>query len=329
MDYRFRPLWASPKWVGLGLLLIGGLVAVILTARRPAAQPIPLTGCGTEISLLRALAMVDPARLANELNRSVSLVAAGEFLMGSDSGRDDERPQHKVTLDAYLIDCFEVSNAQFAAFLAASQRAAPPYWSEQAYPSGQADFPVVGVSWDDADAYCKWVGKRLPTEAEWEKAARGLDGRTYPWGEDWDPSRANVYGYPGFPKGIGSAAPALSTWDQAWEFLRNSAPQSGLPALKPVGSYPGGISPYGLFDTVGNASEWVADWYNWGDYSGLPASNPRVTAPPWNHVVRGSPWYDPVGNAAWIQTMSRVAARSSSHDTRDPRIGFRCAKNAP
>lgn len=247
--------------------------------------------------------------------------------MGSNTGREDESPQHPVYLDAFEIDCFEVTNAQFRLFLRATNRLSPPYWTGQDYPAGQAGYPVVGVPWDDADAFCNWVGKRLPTEAEWEKAARGLDGRIYPWGNNWDPSRANVYLSSVSPATALSAGFSQSTWEQAWEFLRMTSTQPGLPALKPVGSYPKGESPFGMMDMAGNASEWVADWYNWSDYAGLPARNPRVLEPQWNHGVRGSPWYDPAGNVAWIQMMSRVSARSSSHQSHDPRIGFRCARS--
>ena len=112
------------------------------------------------------------------------LVPAGEFWMGSDDGNDDEKPRHRVDLDSYSIDRYEVTNALYKRFMEATARAAPRHWSRSDL-NGAAQ-PVVGVSWHDADAYCRWAGKRLPTEAEWEKAARGDDGRTYPWGERWE-----------------------------------------------------------------------------------------------------------------------------------------------
>ncbi len=328
MKDRPGPLTRIRGRIALGALALAcGIFGVYLVARLIGVQPASLSSCESAISQVRELAAVDRARLAEALIQSVSVVPAGEFPMGSDSGRADEKPEHSVYLDAFAIDCFEVTNAQFYPFVRTTNRLPPPYWSGQDYPTGQADYPVVGVPWDDADAYCRWVGKRLPTEAEWEKAARGLDGRTYPWGNVWDPSRANVYVLYGSLNASGPAA--LSVWDQAWDFLRTTPLQPDLPALKPVGSYPQGQSPFGLMDMVGNASEWVADWYNWGDYSGLPSSNPLGMGPPWNRSVRGSPWYDPVGTAAWVQTMSRVSARSSSHESRDPRIGFRCARSIP
>jgi formylglycine-generating enzyme required for sulfatase activity len=185
---------------------------------------------------------------------------------------------------------------------------------------------VVGVSWDNADAYCHWTGKRLPTEAEWEKACHGTDGRIYPWGNAWDLQRANV----------DVSAPTLSlatrvgseiAWDVAWQFLQTTPTGLGKPWLRTVGSYPDGESSYGVMDWVGNASEWVSDWYNWSDYSNIPTRNPRGLGPSWNHSLRGSPWHDPVGTATWIQSMSRCLARNSSHGSQDPRLGFRCARS--
>jgi formylglycine-generating enzyme required for sulfatase activity len=275
-------------------------------------------------------ATADAAALATSLDRSMARVDAGSFVMGSNSGRDDERPAHIVYLDAFAIDRFEVTNAQYARFLRASGRTSPRYWQQGTYPTGQAAFPVVGISWDDADAYCRWAGKRLPTEAEWEKACRGAGGRTYPWGQTWESSRANVF----IENGVGASMRGTSDesaetiWDVSWRLL-TEPPRQGQPALEPVGSHPDNASPYGVLDMIGNASEWIADWYNWGDYSKLPTRNPLVTSPPWNHVVRGSPWFDPVAVSEWVVLMSRCTARTSAHDTADPRIGFRCAAAMP
>ncbi len=239
--------------------------------------------------------------------------------MGSDNGRSDERPEHSVYLDAFEIDRFEVTNAQYQRYLQVAQRAAPKYWLGAEYPIGQTDYPVVGVSWEDADAYCQWIGRRLPTEAEWEKACRGIDGRTYPWGNTWDPAHGNVE--------VSRQSPWPMDWDQTWTLLRSAPSHSDERHLQPIGSYPDGASPYGVLDMSGNASEWVSDWYNWSDYRNLPTRNPRNLEPPWNHCLRGSSWFDPYGSTSWTPEMSRCAARNSSHETQDPRVGFRCARS--
>ncbi len=284
--------------------------------------PDPLVTETTRLRVLAAHGDIEP--LAQALDQSMVAVPAGEFTMGSNAGRDDERPPHAVYLDGFALDRYEATNAQYRRFLLATGARPPSYWTGAVYPPGQADYPVVGVSWDDADAYCRWAGKRLPTEAEWEKACRGTDGRTYPWGEMWEPGRANVDALGWAFGGASQDAAGSTAWDAAWARLA-LPPSSPGPALWPVGSHLDGASPYGILDMVGNASEWVADWYNWSDYSSLPARNPLVTGPPWNHSLRGSAWCDPVGSPTWTRALSRCAARNSAHETSDPRVGFRCA----
>jgi formylglycine-generating enzyme required for sulfatase activity len=265
------------------LLLAAAMLLLICSAGcrslPPTAAPDRLAA---EIATLRGLAAADEAiLLAEALDRAMVSIQAGEFIMGSDAGRDDERPAHRVYLDAYELDRYEVTNAQFRRFLLATGGRPPRYWIGDAYPAGQADYPVVGVSWDDASAYCGWAGKRLPTEAEWEKACRGTDGRLYPWGQAWEPKRANVdaAGW-NFGGATGDVA-AATIWDAAWVRL-TLPPGSAGPMLKPVGSHPDGAGPYGILDMVGNASEWAADWYNWADYSALP-----ITFPPSRNSCHG------------------------------------------
>jgi formylglycine-generating enzyme required for sulfatase activity len=211
-------------------------------------------------------------------------VPAGEFLMGSPSGEgdNDEHPQHTVYLDAYYIDKYEVTNAQYQAFVRATGHKEPyrsedwaqPYnWTNGMYPSDKADHPVVLVDWNDADAYCRWAGKRLPTEAEWEKAARGTDGRKYPWG-NWGPSS----GLLNFNTNVG----------------KTSA----------VGSYPSGASPYGALDMAGNVWEWCADWYDANYYGNSLKSNPTGANTRSYRVLRGGSWGTypstvPAANRGW------------------------------
>jgi iron(II)-dependent oxidoreductase len=237
------------------------------------------------------------------------VVPAGWFEMGSDAGGPDERPVRRVYLDAYEIDRFEVTNAEYRAFVLSTGIAAPRYWTGRDYPAGTGTEPVVGVGWRDACAYCAWTGGRLPTEAEWERACRGGEGSTYPWGDVWAPSRANV-----------EAAPSATHVEDAWGLLVVEA--LGAPGLRPVGSLPSDESACGVSDMAGNASEWVADWYDPNAYAGLPARDPVGAGPEWNHVVRGGAW---LVLGAPAET-SRCSARNASHSYDDPRVGFRCAR---
>lgn len=308
------------KWIIFFLTLVVGLLGIYLTSRLIFSEVCTNGYYQDEIKLIRQLAAVDDPALAELLEADVIYIQVGEFIMGSDNARNDESPQKLVYLDAFEIDRFEVTNLQYWLFLQATVRKAPPYWSENKYLAGQADHPVVGVSWEDANAYCQWAGKRLPTEAEWEKACRGVDGQIYPWGDRWDRKRANIFVS---EQPSGSVLP----WDTVWQYLRAPITGLGKPELRPVGSYGSGSSPYGVMDLVGNASEWVSDWYNWSDYSEMPVTNPIGLGPAWNHSLRGSAWYDAVGRASWIEFISRCSARNSSHASLDPRIGFRCARS--
>lgn len=159
-------------------------------------------------------------------------VEPGEFVMGSADGFEYERPRNILHLKGFYIDKYEVTNKQYKIFIDAIGHPAPLHWRKAVYPSGQDNFPVVNVSYYDAEKYARWTGKRLPTEQEWEKAARGNDGRIYPWGNDWKNKVANV-------------KPTLGLW-------------SG-PLV--IGSYPGGASPSGCFDMAGNVWEWTSSWF--------------------------------------------------------------------
>lgn len=255
---------------------------------------------------------------ATVLDRQMVPIPEGEFIMGSNDGELNERPCRLIYLDAFMLDKFEVTNIQYKRFIDATNKNPPRYWTNRDFPKGQPYFPVVGVSWDDALAYCKSVGKRLPTEAEWEKACRGTDGRTYPWGNDWNPRLANV--------GLNQVDKWPITFDSAWQLLQMTEADSGFPSLQPIGSFPNSGSLYGIFDLVGNASEWVADWYNWNGYWDLPLVNPVGLGPSWNRSLRGSGWFDRLGQEDQVSYLSRCSTRNSSHSYDDPRLGFRCAR---
>jgi len=245
-------------------------------------------------------------------------VPAGEFIMGSDKGHRDEQPVHTVYLDAFYIDRTEVSNAQFAQFLneQSNQQEGGVTWLDigawhclitesggQYQPkSGYEDHPVIEVSWYGAEAYCQWAGNRLPTEAEWEKAARGTDGRTYPWGNTFDGSKGNF-------------CDKNCTYDH-----KDPSMDDGYARTAPVGSYPAGGSPYGALDMAGNVWEWVADWYDGGYYAASPESNPKGPASGDSRVIRGGSYSNNEANV-------RAAYRGSfAPDVPYSWVGFRCAR---
>ena len=189
-------------------------------------------------------------------------IKGGTFQMGSAQGDPDERPPHDVTVADFQMDRFEVTNALFDAFVQATgyqteneKAGKPQTWRTFSTPDTM-DNPVVMVTWADANAYCQWAGKRLPTEAEWEYAARGTDGRIYPWGNDYDPSKFN-----------GKA--------------------SGIHGTVHVGSYPSGESAFGIDDMAGNVWEWTADWYQ-----AYPGGAPSQFYGEKFRVTRGGGWFD-------------------------------------
>ncbi len=218
------------------------------------------------------------------------LIPAGEFRMGSDAGEPDEEPVHEVYIDAFYMDVYEVTNALYRKFMDATGHKTPKYWDDPRY--NAPDQPVVGVNWHDAMAYCKWADKRLPTEAEWEKAARGgLAGKIYPWGDD-------------IPRGREADSGA------------GGNQQSG--AL-PVGSFVS--NGYGLHDMDGNAWEWCADWDGEAYYAESPDRNPTGPSSRKTRVMRGGSWF------ANVYTPLSVSYRYSYNpkNTSDL-IGFRCVK---
>ncbi len=222
------------------------------------------------------------------ISRPTALVPAGWFIMGENDGRRSNQPQRRVYLDAFIIHVTEITQDDFTSFVNATGYQAQDWDAIDL--EGKGDLPMVNTLWKDADAYCRWLGKRLPTEAEWEKAARGEDGRRYPWGNDWDRKKANTV-------------------------------ENGAGAVLPAGSFPAGASPYGVLDMAGNAAEWVSDYYDPDYYSYGPDLNPSGPKKVLDHVLRGGS-YD--SSAAQATTFFR----DSSHSARpNPRAGFRCARS--
>ena len=221
------------------------------------------------------------------------LVPAGEFAMGSDTWGPATRPSRLVHLDAFYIDKYEVTNSQFGAYVQVTGAAGAWHLGDSSFEDNPLK-PRIGVTWSDARDYCEWAGMRLPTEAEWEKAARGTDGRAYPWGEGIDDTRAV---YDRYGRGI-------------------------KPYTEVVGSFPSGASPYGALDMTGNVSEWVGDWYSESYYQSAPNSGPMGPGEGVERVFRGGGWND----AGTLQTYERGHA---DPDVRFQSIGIRCSRSFP
>lgn len=296
--------------------------------------PHPATWLSTPAVLCLTLFMMEPDGLkAAEPGTGVAYVPAGEFLMGTPEaggGLSDERPQRKIFLNAYWIDLHEVTNRDYLRFIEATGHPAPAHeqaaltlWEEGRPFPGSDEHPVVNVSWNEAVAYCRWAGTRLPTEAEWEKAARGTDGRRYPWGNEWDLTLANSAS---FWAGRTVEFRGGQEWQAFWVKGEGAriAEREGLNGevlTLPVGRFSKGKSPYGLVDMAGNVSEWVADFYNPYYYLQGPLSDPPGPAPTILKTIRGGSWLKPT-----------ISLRTSDRDFGQPDsrltgVGFRCARD--
>jgi formylglycine-generating enzyme required for sulfatase activity len=220
-------------------------------------------------------------------------VPGGKFILGDDTRHADEGPMQEWSVDAFYIDRTEVTNDAYYAYVKATGAEPPVHWQGPAPPPQLGKHPVTYVSWYDARDYCAWRGKRLPTEFEWEKAARGTDGLKFPWGDIFDPSVANT-------------------------------PQSHIGHTTPVGSFPAGASPYGALDMAGNVWEWTDSWYL--PYPGNKRSNPNYGQ--LYRIVRGGSWFDCEFYRCGISapTFNRgFFIANTKNDT----FGFRCALSAP
>lgn len=298
--------------------------ATVTATSTPSATTSPTTPPPTPqqplLPIVTATPTLQPSFIGSDGVEMV-LVPAGEFIMGStqndvttadalcrqsktDCRASDfinEIPQHTVYVSSFYIDVTEITNDQYRACVNA-RVCMPPSDADtpdNRYQVGNyydlsryGNYPVVRIRWEDAHTYCEWVGERLPTEAEWEKAARGTDGRVYPWGNNFDSRKANTQ---------------ESSGDQ----------------VKPIGSYPDGHSPYGVYDMAGNVWEYVADYYNETYYQNAPNLDPQGPASGSIHVLRGGSYSD-------YQEYARVANRGvpKAKDLRSGFRGFRCAQPA-
>ena len=317
--HRFREGFSKNRaWILAGLILIAGLGLIGLLVITPllsnafkkspdqsigAQTATALSAMETQIadlSMTSTAVTVLPARITDDYEVEMVLVPAGAFEMGSQDVGYNENLVHTVTLDDYYIDKYEVTNELYAQCVEDGECLQPSSFDSYALASYYGnpefdDYPVIYVSWEQANTFCQWRGVRLPSEAEWEKAARGTDGRTYPWGEGIDCTKANFRDESGF-------CVSYMSW-------------------KPVGSYPDGASPYGALDMAGNVWEWVADWYDDDYYSISPSENPAGPASGKYRVLRGGSWSN---DANYVRTAYRFRHKPYGAWNGS---GFRCARS--
>ena len=221
----------------------------------------------------------------------MALIPGGKFIMGSNERWDDEAPEHIESVNKFYMDLYEVTNADYKKFTYDTKRETPYHWPNGEIPDNKNNYPVIYVNWYDADEYCKWKGKRLPTEQEWEKAARGKSGNIYPWGNTWTIDKSNH-------------------------------PYKGSIGTEPVGSYPNGKSPYGLYDMSGNVWEWVDSFY-------LPHPGNNINRGEYGkdkRVLKGGSWFDCLSYGCGLS--SPTFNRSFfTPEVKNNSFGFRCAKS--
>ncbi len=283
----------------IGILLTSGLIRSLPIIKYYLAVPTPTITFVPSVTIPALIETVTielpntstitalPTEIIDANGVKMVLVSAGEFIMGAENGASNELPVHKVYLNSFYIDKTEVTNAMYK--LCVDTRVCSLPSNEEFYrKANYIDYPVVYVSWNDAKKYCEWAGQRLPTEAEWEKAARGTDGRTYPWGNGIDCRKAN-YG-------------------------------SCFGSMRSVGFYTDVPSPYGALDMVGNAWEWVSDWYGELYYANSPYENPQGPIDGEFHSLRGGSWET---SAAGVSSFNR-GYENKPLDYSNYKIGFRC-----
>jgi formylglycine-generating enzyme required for sulfatase activity len=268
-------------------------------------QPPPPTSLPTEITDAKGVVM--------------RLVSEGDFIMGYDSGESEEVPVHTVYLDAYYMDKYEVTNLSYKLCVIAGICKPPVSSSSYTHSSYYDDlkydeYPVIITDWNMAKMYCGWREARLPTEAEWEKAARGTQGYLYPWGSTFEEAKLGTF-----------ANSCDLNCPFAW---KTKYVDDGYADTSPVGSYPAGVSPYGVWDLAGNLMEWVADWYNPNYYVNSPSIDPQGPSNGEEHVLRGGSWAETDAYEYAIRSSARMAM-SRKPPAANFSIGFRCVRSAP
>ncbi len=299
----------------------------------PTYTPIPTATLTPSLTPTLTL-NVDSMQVSEIDGMILVYVSAGEFEMGSSADKglaacqelyepfgnvecerswyEDGEPIHNVYLDAYYIDQREVTNTQYKKCVEDGACDLPwdtsSYTHVEYYRNSQFDnYPVIYVSWYDAQAYCEWAGRRLPTEAEWEKAAGGENGLFYPWGNTFDGEMVNFCD--------------SNCAEFNWASWANPNYNDGYADIAPVGSYPTAASQYGVLDMAGNVWEWVADWYDEEYYNNSPFENPKGPSSGEAHVLRGGSWRE-------VGDFVRTALRYTGYfEYSDNSIGFRCARS--
>ncbi|TKB66368.1 MAG: formylglycine-generating enzyme family protein [Nitrospira sp.] len=294
------------SWAGLALGVTGVIVVMTHNAWALDIQDIRVewTDAGKQLATERVVNWKSKGEMV--------LIPAGEFIMGSDKKTDrlayrSEIPQRRVYLDAFEIGKYEVTALEYLKFILATNRPPQLDWRYDGgnFQESMAHHPIMHVTWSDADAYCKWADQRLPTEAEWEKAARGMDGRLFPWGHEYaGPTRAN-FGRTGLSGPVRDRPERLLLY----------------PPIISVDKYENAVSPHGLYQTIGNVAEWVSDWYDQDYYKSAPDRNPQGPETGTQKAFRGGGWMDST-------TTMRVAMRNGTDpNTKINWLGFRCAKS--
>ncbi len=296
------------KWLFLALVLV--IVGILMigikrTGKVPGEKtsesgytPLATKIKAAEEGVKKAEVQLGSVTIDPEFDR-MALIPGGVFTMGDRRGGAIEQPERRITLSPFSVDVYETTFAHYYAFMAATGHRKPRLAGYLAVDSNAIPFllnpynPAVGVSWDDANSYCVWKGKRLPTEVEWERVAKGTAQRSWPWGDEMESSRANLV-----------------------------AGEDGFKYSAPVGAFRGDRSPEGVFDLAGNAMEWTSDWFDERYYAVMPDADPPGPPNGKERVIRGASWHDSVSRA---KTTTRFKMRPGY---RDVTIGFRCVQSS-
>jgi len=283
--------------VGVIALAVVAWLVVAGIRRRSEAQRI--AALATPVVVASVAPSAAPTPTVPVAPEGMVYIPGGEFNLGRDDGEPDERPSHPAAVKAFFLDQSETTNEQYQKFIDATGYSPPPSWKGGRVLEGTEKLPVTDVTWEDATAYARWAVKRLPTEEEWEFAARGTDGRLYPWGNEWQPDRANTQNRPGEKRKV-----------------------------EPVGQFPQGDSPYGVHDLSGNVWEWTAS-----DYVAYPGGFIEPQAGYGNlKVIRGGS-FESSPKAATVTLRRGWPATRNDWPTpgkaKYDQTGFRCAQDAP